>query len=65
MGVTNDETEQSLPPYVVGFEEPVVIAQPEIEPSAMAGRHQPFRLRWISLASDSRHPNTKISISHP
>ncbi|KAF9554398.1 hypothetical protein CPC08DRAFT_175419 [Agrocybe pediades] len=64
LGVTADDTEHPSAPYVVGFEEPVVIAQPEVETSAVSGRSQPFRLRWISLGSDSRLSNTnKVSVS--
>ncbi|KDR71834.1 hypothetical protein GALMADRAFT_253606 [Galerina marginata CBS 339.88] len=59
MGVSAEEGDQSMIPYVVGFEAPVVAELPDME--SRTGRNQPVKLRWMSLGSETKAPEVSSS----
>uniref|UniRef100_A0A8H7XQW8 C2H2-type domain-containing protein n=1 Tax=Psilocybe cubensis TaxID=181762 RepID=A0A8H7XQW8_PSICU len=55
VGVTTEDVEQPPVPYVVGFEDPMVLDQPDSLgiPGYSPSRSHPFRLRWIPLTTST------------
>lgn len=54
LGVSVDDGDQAAIPYVVGFEDPMVLDQPDVLSMQGVGspsRSHPFRLRWIPLGA--------------
>ena len=53
VGIVTDDVESAPAPYVVGFEAPVVVPVPPVEPDS-PNHKSPVRLRWIYPGGDGR-----------
>jgi hypothetical protein len=63
IGVISHDNDSAATPYVVGFEEPVVVSpQNNGDPS---NRNSPVRLRWVPSAAEGRRASVDGSYIGP